>query len=50
LDAEQPEVPIVKRSRVRDFSDAEAVILLHRDSPMDGKQGLEPQLNADGRR
>ena len=29
----QPEAPIVRRSRVRDFSDAEAVILLHRDSP-----------------
>jgi len=28
-----PDVAIVKRSRVRDFSDAEAVILLHRDSP-----------------
>jgi len=33
LGAEQPEAPIVKRSRVRDFTDAEAVILLHRDSP-----------------
>ena len=24
---------VIQRSRVRDFSDAEAVILLHRDSP-----------------
>ena len=33
LDQVLPELSIVKRSRVRDFSDAEAVILLHRDSP-----------------
>jgi adenylate cyclase len=50
LDAEQPEVPIVKRSRVRDFSDAEAVILLHRDSPMDGGNVRLPQTNAEERR
>src|SRR5262249_37001322 len=29
----QPEAPIVKRSRVGDFSDAEAVMLLHRRKP-----------------
>jgi adenylate cyclase len=33
----QPEAPIIKRSRVRDLSDAEAVILLYRDSPAEGQ-------------
>ncbi len=33
MGAEQAAGPIIKRSRERDFSDAEAVILLHRDSP-----------------
>ncbi len=47
---EQPEAPIVKRSRVRDFSDAEAVILLHRDSPAEGAKVWLPQTNAEERR
>jgi class 3 adenylate cyclase len=50
LDAEVPEVPIVKRSRVRDFSDAEAVILLHRDTPTEGGPAWMPQTNAEERR
>jgi len=33
LGAELPATRLIQRSRVRDFSDAEAVILLHRDSP-----------------
>ena len=33
MDGEQAEARVIQRSRVRDFSDAEAVILLHRDSP-----------------
>jgi hypothetical protein len=28
-----PAARVIQRSRARDFSDAEAVILLHRDSP-----------------